>query len=260
MILAQNTNNVDYVLCAETLARSIKRVMPESKITLISQTTSLSTDFDSIVSLPHGDLAPSSEWKLINDWQVYEASPYEYTIKLEADMFIPADIGYWWDALKTRDLVISSTIRNFKGEISDVKAYRQFITDNNLPDLYNAITYFRKSQLAEEFFDTVRNIFENWEQYKEILKCNNDEAVTTDWAYSIAAHIIGVELCTLPDFDQMSMVHMKRYVNNLATDVWTDELVYECTPDSLKINTFHQIYPFHYHVKQFSAILRKHYG
>lgn len=245
--MAQDTATVSYTNCAVALRDSIMRMMPDAQVTIITE-------------LPHGDLAPDSDWKLINDWQVYEASPYEYTIKLEADMLITSDISYWWDVLSSHDLVISSTIRNFKGEISSSKAYRKFIVDNDLPDVYNAITYFRKSTHAEEFFLTVRNIFENWDQYKEMLKCNDIEEATTDWVYSIAAHIIGVETCTLPDFVQMSMVHMKQYINNLATSDWTNELVYEFTPESFKVNTFPQTYPFHYHVKEFSDTILNHYG
>lgn len=260
VILAQNTHDTDYVKCAEVLARSIKRVMPQSQISLISNDYSDSKDFDTIIPLPYGDLAPNSHWKLINDWQVYEASPYEYTIKFEADLFIPTDISYWWDILKDRDLVVSDKIRNFKGELSDSVLYRRFIKDNNLPDVYNAITYFKKSKTAEEFFNLVRNIFDNWSEYKNILQCNIREEATTDWVYSIAVNIMGVETCTLPGFDQMSMIHMKQFINNLLSEDWTRELIYECTDDSLRINTFVQRHPFHYHVKSFSNVLKDYYG
>ena len=247
VIMAQNTKSTDYVDCAEVLKGSILKIMPDANVTIITD-------------LPHGDLATDSDWKLINDWQVYEASPYEYTIKLEADMIIPSNIDYWWDILMQKDLVICSTIRNFKNEISDVKAYRGFIIDNELPNVYNAITYFKKSDNAEYFYNLVRNIFENWEDYKKILKCANDEPATTDWVYSIAAHLIGIENCTLPNFTQMSMVHMKKHINYLTRDNWTDELVYELTEDSFKVNTFPQRYPFHYHIKDFSKTLGKYYG
>jgi len=243
VILAQNTAKVDYVECATKLSNSIKRVMPDSNVTIITE-------------LPYGDQAPISDWKLINDWQVYNASPYEYTIKLEADMFISTDISYWFDVLKDRDLVVSTTIRNFKNEISDVKAYRKFITDNILPDVYNAVTYFKKSELAEKFFKLTRNIWENWEEYKTILRCDKDEIATTDWVYSIACHIMGVENTTLPSFTQMSMVHMKQYVNDLFNDDWTKEMIYEYHNNIVKINTVPQQYPFHYHVKDFAKVLK----
>lgn len=245
VILAQNTTMVDYVKCAEVLKSSILKQMPEANVTIITD-------------LPYGDQAPDSEWKLINDWQVYEASPYEYTIKLEADMYLPRDISYWWEVLQERDVVVSTTIRNFKNEISDVKVYRQFLEDNKLPNVYNAITYFKKSPLAEEFFMTVRNVFENWDSYKNIFKCDPGLEATTDWVYGIACHLIGVEKTTLPDFTPFSMIHMKPYINNTTSENWTNELTYEFT-DPIKIQTFPQLYPLHYHIKNFSYKLEKHY-
>ena len=239
--MAQNTKNTNYVSCAETLRDSILRQMPDSNITIITED-----------KLPYGDLAINSDWKLINDWQVYDASPYDYTIKLEADMFIQTDISYWWDVLIQRDLVVCNTIRNYKNEISNVVAYRKFITDNKLPNVYNAITYFKKSELAEKFYKIVRNIFENWDEYSQTLVCNKDEPATTDWVYAIACHILGEENTTLPSFESMSMIHMKQYINKSLTENWTDTFVSEILPHTLRINTFAQLYPFHYHIKSFA--------
>ena len=117
VIMAQGD---DYVKCARALELSIKQVMPNANVTII--TTEM---------LPHGDQCPNVFWKLQNDWQVYEASPYEYTIKLEADMYIPRSIEYWFDSLKDRDVVICTKIKNFMQEDSTVKFYRKFIIDNN---------------------------------------------------------------------------------------------------------------------------------
>ena len=238
VIMAQGD---DYVKCATALETSIKRVMPNANVTIVT------TDM-----LPYGDQAPNTNWKLQNDWQVYEASPYDETIKLEADMYLPRNIEHWWDVLSQQDLVVSTTIRNFKQEISDVRVYRRLIDDNNLPDVYNAITYFKKSDTAEQFFNIVRDVFENWNQYKAILKCNPQELATTDWVYSIACHIMGVEKTTLPTFTEMSMVHMKQYINGTATENWTDTFIYECLPNQIRVQTIPQQYPFHYHIKNFS--------
>jgi hypothetical protein len=238
VIMAQGD---DYVTCAKALERSIKNVMPDANVTIV--TTQM---------LPYGDQDPTSDWKLINDWQVYEASPYEYTIKLEADMYLPQSIEYWWDVLKERDVVVSTTMRDFRQDISNVRAYRRFIDDNYLPDVYNAITYFKKSDLAKEFYATVRTLFENWDEVKATLKCNPKEPATTDWVYALACHIHGVENTTLPNFDEFSIVHMKQYVNGLPTNNWTDTFVYEILPHTLRVNTVPQQYPFHYHIKSFA--------
>lgn len=246
VIMAQGD---DYVTCAKALELSIKRTMPDAKVTII--TTEM---------LPYGDQAPDTFWKLQNDWQVYEASPYEYTIKLEADMYLPQSIDYYWDVLKDRDLVVSTNIRNFRQDVSDIRYYRRFIDDNNLPDTYNAITYFRKSELAEKFFAIVRDVFENWEEYKRTLKCKVDEIATTDWAYAIAAHILGEENTTMPAFDSMSMVHMKQFINGSASEYWTDSLIYELFPHTFRINTIPQRYPVHYHVKSFANTILEKFG
>jgi hypothetical protein len=238
VIMAQGD---DYVKCARALELSIKQVMPNANVTII--TTKM---------LPHGDQCPDVFWKLQNDWQVYEASTYEYTIKLEADMYIPRSIEYWFDSLKDRDVVICTKIKNFMQEDSNVKFYRKFIIDNKLPNTYNGITYFKKSQVAQQFFETTRTIWENWNEIRTTLQCNVNEIATTDWVYAIASHIIGVEKTTLPQFEPMSMVHMKQYINNTPSEDWTDIFTTEILPHTIRVNTIPQLYPFHYHVKHFA--------
>lgn len=252
VILAQNTIDVNYIKCAEVLAKSIKRTMPDQSVSLITSETFKSKVFDKVIKLPYGDLDPTGKWKLINDWQVYEASPYDQTIKIEADIFIPKSIEYWWEVLEIQDVVVSSTIRNFKQEISESKFYRKFIEENRLPNVYNSLTYFKKSNVAEQFFKIVRNVFDNWKEWKEILKCNPDEEVSTDWTYAIACHIIGENKTTLKSFNEMSMIHMKQWINGLPTENWTDTLIYEIHKNSIRINTYPQQYPFHYYIKNFA--------
>jgi len=252
VILAQNTIDVNYIKCAEVLAKSIKRTMPDQSVSLVTSETFKSKVFDKVIKLPYGDLDPTGKWKLINDWQVYEASPYDQTIKIEADIFIPKSIEYWWEVLEIQDIVVSSTIRNFKQEISESKFYRKFIEENRLPNVYNSLTYFKKSNVAEQFFKIVRNVFDNWKEWKEILKCNPDEEVSTDWTYAIACHIIGENKTTLKSFNEMSMIHMKQWINGLPTENWTDTLIYEIHKNSIRINTYPQQYPFHYYIKNFA--------
>ena len=243
VIMAQDTASISYTKCAIALEASIKQVMPNANVTIITSEM-----------LPYGDLGGYA-----NDWQVYEASPYDETIKLEADMFIPRSIEHWWDILSINDVVVSNTIRNFKGEISDCRVYRKFIDENKLPDCYNAITYFKKSETAKQFYIVVKDVFENWEQYKTILKCNPDEEISTDWAYAIACHIVGVEKTMLPNFDELSITHMKQYVNGIPSEDWTKTLVYELLPNTIRINTYPQMYPLHYHIKSFSDTILESY-
>jgi hypothetical protein len=107
----------------------------------------------------------------------------------------------------------------------------------------------------------VRDCFENWDDYRKVLKCKVDEPATTDFIYAIASHIIGKEKTTLPNFEPLGMVHMKQFINGLPTENWTDALIYEILPHTFRINTIAQQYPVHYHIKNFAnVILEKLHG
>lgn len=255
VVLAQNTNSTNYVECAEALALTLKHTNPDANITLISDDVSTSKYFDKVVNLPYGDLAINSDWKLINDYQVYEASPYDETIKIEADMFVTSNMDYYFDMFNHMDVCVCDTIRDRKGNISDSLFYRQFITDNKLPNVYNALTYFKKTEQAQTFFSMVREFFNNWDDYKSILVCNTDEVATTDWVYSLACHIMGVDKTTIPN--GFSMVHMKQMINFNDLEDWTKEFVYEFDP--FRIQTITQTYPVHYHVKSFAKHIKAYY-
>ena len=257
VVMAENTADTDYVECAEMLAASIKRHMPNQSVTLITDSVTSSLWFDQVVRLPYGDQCLDSDWKLANDWQVYAASPYEYTIKIEADILLPRSIEHWWGTLMPHDLVISTTARNFKNEIASSMFYRKTIEDNKLPNTYNALTYFKKSQTAARFYEIVRTIFENWAMMREVLTINPAEPATTDVVYAIAASIIGEEKTTLPFFTDMSMIHMKQQINKSSAEDWTKEFVYEIHPDSIRVNTVPQLYPFHYQQKHFAQEIKR---
>jgi hypothetical protein len=88
----------------------------------------------------------------------------------------------------------------------------------------------------------------NWSDYKKLLKMP-DEQPSTDLVYAIAAIIIGAEHVTLPNELGPTIVHMKKYINPIITDNWTNELVWENTRPGLRVNTVAQWGLFHYHVK-----------
>ena len=230
LIPAIDTESVDYVSCAEQLAASIRKHHPQANITILTREM-----------LPNGD-----QGGFANDWQCFAASPYRQTIKLEADMVIASPIDHWWTMFQHRDLVISTGARDFYDQPATSRYYRKVFDTNHLPDVYNAITYWRVSQTAQEFFGLVRNIFENWAEYRTLLKFP-DDVPSTDLVYAIAAQIIGPELVTMPFASYPKIVHMKRHMIATHTPNWTQELVWENNP--LRFNTVAQWGAVHYHQK-----------
>ena len=255
LIVASNNSTVDYIQCARVLAKSIKLFMPGAKVCLLTDDASIGHYiFDYVNVFPYGDVS-DTEWKLNNDWQVFDASPFRETIKIEADMIVTSDIGHWWTMLRHRDVVITMGCRNFKNEISYNRYYRKIFDINCLPDVYNAITYWRLSKVAKEFFGLVRNIFENWDGYKLLLIGGTNEAATTDVVYAMAAVILGVEKVTLPKTTYPSLIHMKSRINNITDADWTNQLVWEISNHDFRINTVSQQYPVHYHNKDFAKTI-----
>lgn len=222
-----------YVKCATKLADSIKQWHPDANITILTEDM-----------LPYGKFSGFA-----NDWQCYDASPYEQTIKLEADMLCASPIDHWWDLFANREVVISQGCRDFYDQSGKSRYYRKIFDNNNLPDVYNAITYWQKGTTAKQFFQLVKDIFEKWETYKSILKFPDPEP-TTDVVYGIAAVILGEETVTLPVNLGPTIVHMKKHIIGTIGEDWTKELVVEYSNPGVRINTIAQWGLLHYHIKE----------
>lgn len=229
LIPAVNSDTVDYVECAYQLADTIRSFHPDAHITVMTRD-----------QLPYGDLGGYA-----NDWQCWHVSPYRQTIKLEADMIAAGPVDHWWNLFERRDVVISQGARDFYDQPSADRQYRQVFDANHLPDVYNAVTYWRLSPTAQYFFDLVRNIFENWNQWQMLLKYPED-AASTDVVYAVAAVVMGIEQVTLPPGLGPSIVHMKPGVIPVQGD-WTRQLVWESDP--VRIQTVAQWGLVHYHNK-----------
>ena len=235
LIPAINTDTVDYLACARRLRDSILAWHPTANVTIVTEDM-----------LPHGNQSGYA-----NDWQMFAISPYRQTVKLEADMIAASPIDHWWTLFEHRDLVISQGCRDFYNRVSNNRHYRKIFDDNNLPDVYNAITYWRLSKTSQEFFQLVRLIFENWTDYRTLLKFP-DEEPSTDVVYAMAAVVLGVDDCTLPVGLGPQIVHMKRRIIGTQSENWTHELVWEPLNPGLRIQTVAQWGMVHYHVKDWA--------
>lgn len=244
LIAAWNSPTVDYISCARSLTKTLKHWHPDARVCLVTDADVTDPLFDHVRVITRVNLNNP----YADDWQVFYQSPFRETIKLEADIWITSSIDHWWNLFRKRDLVISTGCRDWQDRPSTARNYRRVFDANNLPDVYNAITYWRLSQTAKEFFDLVRNIFEHWTEYRKLLKFP-DEVPSTDLVYAVAAQIIGPNLVTLPFATYPKIVHMKRHHAGTQTENWMNELIWEWDQGNLRIQTVAQSGAFHYHVK-----------
>lgn len=246
VIVAIDSDQCSYTDCARALAHTVKHWDPTAKVCLITDQADINDSvWDHVRVIDNCDPANA----MANDWRVFRATPFRETIKLEADMLIVSDCSHWWTMFRHRDLVVSTGCRDWRDTVSTARNYRKVFDDNHLPDVYNAITYWRLSETAKEFFDLVRDIFLHWSEFRRLLKFAPD-TVDTDLAYAMAAQIMGPERVTMPFASYPRIVHMKRHIARTQTDNWTKELVWEYHNWRLRVNTVAQWGAFHYHHKQ----------
>lgn len=244
IIPAFNTGSVDYVDCARALAKTLLMQHPDARICLLTNEKYAADP--ALFAYTHivEDINTANPYA--NDYLVFHHTPFRQTIKLEADMVVASPVDHLWSIFEHRDVVISQGCRDFYDNPATSRKYRKLFDANNLPDVYNAITYWRLSKTAQDFFKLVQNIFSNWEHYKTLLKFP-EEVPSTDVVYAMAAQIMGPELVTLPQGCGPQIVHMKSGICPFTANHWTDELVWEAWP--LRIQTVAQWGFVHLHVK-----------
>lgn len=256
MTIAQNTTDTDYLKLAYVQAMSIKITMPGSlyAVAVDKATLSLVTDvhrkvFDYVI-LIENNTASNDEWKLSNEWQIFYLTPFKETIKLESDLIFTRDISHWWHAFRLRNIVLSTGCRDYKQNISKSRQYRELFDDNELPDVYSGLMYFRYTQESATFFTLAKQIFVNWDYIRDnvLYKCY-DEKPTTDVVYALVSKILGVEQCTIPSLDWINFVHMKPAVNKWQNTPWNELVLCETDLPMVRINNVNQYHPLHYHKK-----------
>jgi hypothetical protein len=245
IIPAWNVGKTDYVNCARALAKTLLAHNPAARICLLTnQDNAADTNLFAYTHVVN-DINTENAWA--NDWMVFRQTPFRETIKLEADMLIATPIDHWWTMFRHRDVVISTGCRTWRGDVSKVRQYRRCFDENNLPDVYNAITYWRLSETAQEFFDLVRDVFANWNEIRKLLKYP-EEVPSTDLVYAVAATIMGPERVTMPFASYPQIVHMKRHHAGTSTENWMKELTVEMNP--VRINTIAQWGAVHYRAQR----------
>jgi hypothetical protein len=196
-------------------------------------------------------------WKIENKWKYYQATPYDETIILDADMVFPSDISYWWDTLTSRDMWVANRPRTFRGEVISSTKYRPAFESNKLPNAYTAFMYFKKSAKVEEFFQFLEHIFNNWERFFYVYLDETRPAhLSGDVAYALALKLLGIEDECFGNIDNLpSFVHMKSHLQGinekLISEDWTNHIpTYFSDDGTFKIGNYQQTLPFHYHIKE----------
>lgn len=268
LTFAINNSETDYLNLAYVQALNIKSTQPNSRYAVIVDTNTEETInashrnvFDYIINcdIGAGDIDQGNK-RFDYEWRAFWLTPFKETIKLESDLIFTRNISHWINAFRLKDVCLSHGCRDYQQNIIPSTRYRKLWQDNNLPDLYNGLMYFRYSQTSQRFFTVARYVFENWEAVASQLQHCDTKVPSTDIVYSIAAKMIGYEQCCIPTMDFVNFVHMKPGIQNWSDDIpWTEQVVNELDNNMLRINNINQIAPVHYYEKSFANVLKEHY-
>lgn len=270
LTFAQQTEGRDYLRLAYALALSIRATQKGPEAERVSVIVTPGTEvpdryaraFDQVIDVPWLDEARDSAWKLENEWKAFHATPYEQTIKLDADMLFVEDISWWWDCLARQDVILCHRAKDIHGRPVPPLAqnpYRACFAANDLPDAYTAFMFFKQSDTAQRLFEAAEMVFHDWERFfEEFLEPNTrPREVSTDVVFAVAMRVAGItEECMAPEMPIPAFVHLKTRLQGWPDRVgenWTKSVRGVLSPAdlSLRVANVRQVWPVHYHDKEF---------
>ena len=255
LTLAINSATVNYLELAYLQALNVKATQTHNSYAVIVDrlTEELIEErhrrvFDYIIPVNYDAVNPFSI-----EVSVFNSTPFKETIKLESDLLFTRSIDHWWTAFRLKDVCLSTGALTYLSLPGTVRKYRQLFDDNNLPDVYNGLMYFRYSQTAADFFRAAAMIFDHWDE----VTCNfkqMDQEPTTDVVYAIATLMMGKETVTMPSMDFLNFVHMKSGFNGWSdARSWLETVMNERDGDVIRINNTNQYQPVHYYDKTYAT-------
>jgi|TARA_B110000908_G_scaffold138554_1_gene164753 hypothetical protein len=254
ILVAQNTQDVDYVKQACALAMSIHATTPDSNISILTDDTipqRYKELFDNVIKIPWGDLANKYDWKIHNRWKTYFISPYEDAIVLDTDMLVLEDITSWYNFLQSYDMYITSTIFDYRGNKIKDTFYRKNFNRYNLPNTYMGLHYFKKSEFALEFYTWLDKITNNWKEFYKLSGSNPiQNFASMDLTAAMAIDILDCKSkITNENVSVPSFTHMKANIQgwNELRESWQTKVGTYFTDDAeLYIGNHKQSGIFHY--------------
>ena len=214
---AQNNDKTDYVELSIKLAESIKRCNRDNTVCVVTDEKSKfehkSVD---IVKVLKDDDSAEHDIKWANEYKAFNVTPFTHTIKLESDMLWTINTDWWWYHLWQHDLVFSVNCRNYRDEVVTNTPYRHLFERNCLPDIYNGLLYFRKSDKARQFFDIAGHITSKWSEVRDSMLINcHDEYPSTDVVFALAHRIMDPMCEGMIDYEWFKFIHHNPAVNRL---------------------------------------------
>lgn len=146
-----------YSIVSKNKDAKVSLVVPNPRII----SASVLEVFDQVIKLPFQVF----EVGRMNDWQLYWASPYEYTIAIDCRCLVKENHDTLWDYLiDHHDICFPSKTTNFDGVVTYNTKTRVYEEDYNLKVVNSHVFYFRKdADSALRYFKMADPYMTNWQ-------------------------------------------------------------------------------------------------
>jgi len=205
LIFAFNNKTLDYFKQAVWVADRVQRFL-NLPTTIVTDEASLSTktEHNVIIKEVHVmskrvfDVSKGSQsdfWFNANRFQAYDLTPYDETIVIDSDYIVSSDqLNLLFDSphdfLCHRDVYDVSNRNSLSGDCTFGKV--------QMPHYWATVLFFRESALAEDMFELIEMIKENWKFYSQLYQFTG-ALFRNDFAVSIALSIVyGHRLHAIP--------------------------------------------------------------
>jgi hypothetical protein len=197
LFFAQNTS-VDYLTQAYAAALTIKKFNKYNKTCIVTNETvplKYLKAFDRVITVPWDDDAKDSDWKIENRWKLIHCTPFDETLVYDTDILLLSSNDHWWNILEKRELVLTTKVLDYKGRVIDKDlVHRKTFIENNLPNVYFGVHYFKKTYRAFEFYKWLEIIVKNWKLfYNEHTLNSMQKFCSMDVSAAIATKILNAE-------------------------------------------------------------------
>lgn len=261
IMLAQNNSTIDYVVQACLCAMSIKKSIPNSSIAIITDDIVPETFqqfFDHIISIPWGDSAVNEDWKIHNRWKILYASPYDEAVILDTDMILLSDVSNQIDYMTNYELFYTNKVLDYRGNFVSSNFYRKNYVKYDIPSLYTAFSYFRKSEFTYKFYELLNLVTQNWQDFYKVKGRLIQNHASMDTTVGIVTRMLDCEDKITASASKQNMptfVHMKPNIQgwNRLSEQWTNKVgAYLNENLELHIGNYKQQGFFHYTEKSFA--------
>lgn len=191
VLLADNTDKFDYIRLAEIAAEKIKQQL-NIPVAIISTSTIESNIFDRCIvtepqKLQNKRLVANTKvsWLNLNRTKVYDLSPWDRTLLIDADLFVNTDTLTNHLAANFNFAIARNMYNPTTGD-----EFVQKLGKTQIDQTWATLIIFNKSSLAKHIFEFAEYVLENYEYYHKLYNFNFFP-LRNDYAFSIATHLLG---------------------------------------------------------------------